>query len=116
MASLILKNPTVAISEAESKRLAGALANVAKQYDMRFNPAVVAWMQLAGVSTAIYAPRIAVNIAQKKQARAQARTNATLQAAGTQAPQKVTMGADGGSVSTGMPPAQTAQPGMMRFQ
>lgn len=70
MGALVLKNPLVEISQPESVKLASALANVAKHYDFKINPAIMAWLQLVGVGAAIYGPRVAVTIATKKQSKA----------------------------------------------
>lgn len=69
MAALVLKNPLVEISPAESQKLAAALANVAKHYDFKVNPAIMAWMQLVGVGAAVYGPRVAITIQAKKATR-----------------------------------------------
>lgn len=87
MAALVAKRPYLEISPEESKKLAVALQSIAKQYDVKVAPAVMAWLQLAGVSTAIYAPRIAIELSFRKAMAMEARKAATLTNAGTNAAQ-----------------------------
>jgi hypothetical protein len=82
MAAIFLKNPTIEISTDESKKLAQALQNLAKQYSITVNPAVMAWVQLIGVSGAIYGPRIAVNIMVREQMKQKRKAEVSLQTAG----------------------------------
>lgn len=55
----ISHTPEFALSDDESKRLAGALVNVSKHYKVPvINPKYVALATLAGVSFSIYKPRV----------------------------------------------------------
>lgn len=71
IAALVLKNPTIVITDDEGTKLAQALKNLGAQYNVNPNPAVMAWLQLAGVSVAIYGPRIALAVAARKATEAQ---------------------------------------------
>ena len=95
MASLVLKNPLIEINKSEAEKLASALANVAKHYDFKVNPAVMAWVQLIGVGAAVYGPRIALTMSVKKAAKKEQAANQPIVSRETQ-------------------PAQQA--GMMRYQ
>ena len=83
MAALVLKNPTVAISKLESEKLALALQNLSKHYNIAISPVLIAWVQLAGVSAAIYGPRIVLNIAASKANAAKQKVDESLRTAGT---------------------------------
>lgn len=63
--SVFLKDPLFEVSEAEAKNLARAIINVSEQYAIEFDPRLVAWVQLFGVSAAIYGPRVIVYRAKK---------------------------------------------------
>jgi hypothetical protein len=82
IAALFLKNPTVAISTDEAKKLALAVKNLSKHYNLTISPVIMAWMQLAAVSATIYGPRIAINVAAKKQLKQKQAAETTLQNAG----------------------------------
>ena len=75
MAALVLKAPQVAINADEAMKLAAALKNLSQFYNITPNPQVMAWLQLVGVATAVYGPRVAVTIAMRKQAMANSRAN-----------------------------------------
>jgi len=85
LAATFLKNPTLKISPDEAKKLAVAVQNVTKQYNLNISPTLVAWFQLAGVSAAIYGPRIAINIAVRAEMKKQAKERNTLATAGNAA-------------------------------
>lgn len=82
LAAAVSKNPLIEINEGEAQKLAIALQDIAKQYQITFNPALLAWLKLLGVSSAIYGPRIAFYIAAQKMIAAQKKASATVQNAG----------------------------------
>lgn len=90
MAALLTGRPYLAINSTQAKGLASALANVAKQYKVEFNPAIVAWLQLAGISSAVYAPMVLVEIKLRQTLKAQQRATSTLANAGNVAPVQMT--------------------------
>lgn len=50
------------LSDDETKMLAEALGNVQDQYDISLDPKTQAWLELAGVASAIYGPRVAAKV------------------------------------------------------
>lgn len=64
-----LVGPELALDQPEAARLAGALANVNAYYGHALNPKTLAWVNLATVAAAIYAPRVmAIGLRPKKSA------------------------------------------------
>ena len=65
------KNPALAqailIDESEAKKLAEAIAGVAKHYKLTPNPVFMAWISLAGTAGIIYYPKIAIYQALKNE-------------------------------------------------
>lgn len=53
-----LKIPELTLTPDESKRLADAINEVNKHYDISVDPKVMAWVALGTTMTSIYAPRI----------------------------------------------------------
>jgi hypothetical protein len=53
-----MATPELELNEDESKKYAQTLARVSNLYDDKFNPKVVAWLDLVCVTGAIYGPRI----------------------------------------------------------
>lgn len=67
----LAKEPIYEVTEAESKSLARAVIGVIEQYEMVFDPRVVAWVQLFGVAAAVYGPRVVISRAKKNAAKKQ---------------------------------------------
>lgn len=57
------------IEEAQAESMAAAITEVMAQYKIKPNPKIVAWANLAGIAAAVYAPKILIITALKKQAR-----------------------------------------------
>jgi hypothetical protein len=53
-----MATPELDLAEEEAKKFAGSLAKISSLYDDKFNPRVVAWVDLICVAGAIYGPRI----------------------------------------------------------
>jgi hypothetical protein len=86
MLALVLKAPTFAITEDESKRLALALKNLAQHYNFGpMNPQLLAWIQLVTVAASIYGPKLMMLAAQARAAKAAA-ANPVRAAGGTPVP------------------------------
>lgn len=73
MLAVAMKSPRLVINETESKMLADATIEVGKQYSVAIDPKVLALMNLAGASFAVYGPRIVAYAFQKKAAPNEAR-------------------------------------------
>ena len=112
LCALGFKNSTYEITVDESKKLASALVDVAKQYDLKLNPEVLAWLKLLGVSVAIYGPRVGFNIMAKKQATARAMQESNLQSAGQQS----NAPSAGGQQNVDAANAATISLGIYKFQ
>ena len=56
------------IEEAQAESMAAAITEVMAQYKIKPNPKVVAWANLAGIAAAVYAPKILIITAIKRQA------------------------------------------------
>lgn len=71
MGAQILKIPEIQLSEAEAKKLDGAITDVMRFYtDFEMSPVVQAWLNLAMVGGVLYGPRfMAYNIRKKAQAK-----------------------------------------------
>jgi hypothetical protein len=70
----IFDTPELELNDDESRKYAEALAKVSALYDDKFNPKVVAWMDLLCVTGAIYAPRVIAVNARTKAERSKNRT------------------------------------------
>ena len=64
--------PMARITEDEARGLTAALVGVAEHYDLRPNPKVVAWVNLAGVLAVTYGGRYMAYQAMRAQAQANA--------------------------------------------
>jgi hypothetical protein len=82
---------------------------LSKQYSIVVSPVVMAWLQMAGVSAAVYGPRIAINIKLRKMAADEEKKKNSLQNAGQQTTR---MGVPEAANSAGM----SQQTGTMKFQ
>ncbi len=71
--SVATKTPELAIEEAEGKALAGALANVMAEFDIRPDPKVEAMIGLVIVASTMYGPRLYLIRERVKKARATAK-------------------------------------------
>jgi TRAP-type uncharacterized transport system fused permease subunit len=69
LAALALKNPLLEISKDEAEKLATAMIGVMKYHSINVSPGTLAWIQLAGVSAAVYGPRVAIAMATRKAAK-----------------------------------------------
>jgi hypothetical protein len=54
------KQPLLALDDAEARKIADAMANVGKHYDIPVSPVTQAWIALVGTIGAIYYAKIAV--------------------------------------------------------
>jgi hypothetical protein len=71
LAALALKNPLLEISKDEAEKLATAMIGVMKYHSINVSPGTLAWIQLAGVSAAVYGPRVAISMAARKTAKSE---------------------------------------------
>ena len=62
--------PLLAIDEKQSKELAIAMHEVMKLHDIKLDPRIVAYLNLAGVAGAIYIPKVIAAYAMRKAAEA----------------------------------------------
>lgn len=85
-AALTLKLPALALSDEEARKLARAVAELAAQYEIAVSARLMAWLQLLGVSAAIYGPRAVAIMAAKSMTRAAPSPAASSSAAAAGAP------------------------------
>lgn len=78
LAAMLSKNPIWEITDDESKKLAQAIKGVLKHHNIPISPVMLAYLQLAGIGTVIYAPRVAILIAVKKMQAEQAAQHQTV--------------------------------------
>lgn len=76
------RNPLWAITDKNGEDITDAVLDVFDQYKIKIDPKTVCWLNLLGVASAIYAPRITATIAVTRMQAAQAK-------AGVQAPPPV---------------------------
>lgn len=67
MAAKFTKIKLFEIETEEAKELADAVIEVGAQYNVVINPKVAAWLNLFGVASAVYGPRIALIVMMKQQ-------------------------------------------------
>lgn len=72
MLALFLKNPIWQISADDSKKLAVSIKNVAQYHSVSIDPKYAAYASLAVTAFSIYAPRLAIINAQRKEAKKEA--------------------------------------------
>jgi hypothetical protein len=75
LGALLLKNDLVTITDDEGRRMAHAIKEVTKHYNIVPDPKTMAWIQLAGISATVYGPKIAFAIQVQKR-RSQQRRDA----------------------------------------